>query len=101
MRVGRGARSGWGWPVQRAGRKARSEPWRPASEQKGEQVQRPVRLQPLWVFEICKKAGVAGAQPVSGGQGGGGWDGVERSVRDRVRGEAGPEHAEWMRMWEV
>jgi len=68
MRVGRGAHSGSGWPVQRAGRKARSEPWRPASEQKEEKVQRPVRLQPLWVFEICKKAGVAGAQHVSGGR---------------------------------
>ena len=62
--------------TERAGRKARSEPWRPASEQKEEQVQRPVRLQPLWMSEICKKAGVAGAQHVSGGQEEGlGWGG--------------------------
>ena len=77
MRVGRGARSGWGWPVQRAERKARSDLWRPASEQKEEQVQSPVRLQPLWVFGICKKGGVAGAQHVRWGAGGSGvgWGG--------------------------
>lgn len=67
---GRGSfRSGLGRAESREGRRRASPGGEHLSiEQEEEQMQRPVRLQPLGVLEVCKEADVAGAQQVGGGQ---------------------------------